>query len=97
MIPVLMLGVLAAVCGWLVVGINMGAAAFHAERCVSATGKIDPACEAKPPPDWLTNLGGGLCFGGVGLAVVGAGGLILGLVFRSTKAVTGTQKHPPAA
>jgi len=90
-IAVLALGVLAAVSGWLVVGINMGAAAFHAERCVSPAGKLDPGCVAKPPPDWLTNLGGGLCVGGVALAVVGLGGLFLGLLFRPAKTATGTE------
>jgi hypothetical protein len=94
MIPILVLGVLAAVCGWLFVGYNIAAAEFQAEGCVSATGKIDPACAGKPPPDWLFYLGAGFCLGGVGLAVVGAGGLVLGLV-RSTKAATDTEKRLP--
>ena len=94
-IPVLVLGILAAVCGWLIVGISMGAAAFHAERCVSAAGKLDPGCVAKPPPDWLTNLGGGLCVGGVALTVVGLGGLFLCLLFRPAKAATGTEVISP--
>jgi len=92
---VLVLGVLAAVGGWLFVGYNIAMAEFQAEGCVSATRKNDPACarKGKPPPDWPFYLGAGFCLGGVGLAVVGAGGLIVGLV-RSAKAGTGTEKRP---
>jgi hypothetical protein len=97
-VPVLVLGVLAAVCGWLFVGYNLAMAEFQTEGCVSATGKIDPACarKGKLPPDWQFYLAAGFCLGGVGLAVVGAGGLVVGLV-RSTKAATDSQTHPPVA